>query len=85
MFTFNYFNFIPEKKVNTFFFHFFFPKMFLKSQLFDSLSQLGNARGKLRGYFNAKGCFNGESVILIIYVLNASNCGNLLSRLVVRN
>ena len=35
---------------------------------------------RLRGYFNAKGCFNGESVILTIYVLNAQNCGNLLSR-----
>ena len=35
---------------------------------------------RLRGYFNAKGCFNGESVILTIYVLNARNCGNLLSR-----
>ena len=35
---------------------------------------------KLRGYFNAKGLYNGVAVILTIYVLNAHNCGNLLSK-----
>ena len=35
---------------------------------------------KLRGYFNAKGMLNGVSTILAIYVLNARNCGNLLSK-----
>ena len=35
---------------------------------------------KLRGYFNAKGMFGGVSTILTIYVLNARNCGNLLSK-----
>ena len=35
---------------------------------------------KLRGYFSAKLMFNRVSTILTIYVLNARNCGNLLSK-----
>ena len=35
---------------------------------------------KLKGYFNVEGCFNNEKVILLIFVLDAVNCGNLLSK-----
>ena len=35
---------------------------------------------KLRGYFNAKGSFEGKVSLLTIYVLDARNCGNLLSK-----
>ena len=35
---------------------------------------------KLRGYFNAQGCFNGRQAVLLIFVLDANNCGNLLSK-----
>ena len=35
---------------------------------------------KLRGYFNVQGCFNGRQAVLLIFVLDANNCGNLLSK-----
>lgn len=35
---------------------------------------------KLKGYFNVEGNFNQRSTILLIFVLDANNCGNLLSK-----
>ena len=40
---------------------------------------------KLRGYFNAKGLYNGKARILTIYVLNACNYGNLFQNVAVKN
>ena len=35
---------------------------------------------KLRGYFNVEGSYNDKSDIMLVFVLDANNCGNLLSK-----